>query len=66
MSAALEYRRLLFVSALVVVVAEFVINHFQLVIVLANAHLDAQIVAAVEAPGAGVAHNFTIGRLREL
>ena len=65
MRGALEQRRLLLVRALVVVVAKFVINHTQLVVSLIDAHLDAQVVAAVEPPGAGMTNDVTIRRLRE-
>ena len=66
MGAVLEQRRLVLVSEEVVHVAELVIDHAQLVVGLVDAHLDAQVVAAVEAPGACVAYDLAVLWLREL
>ena len=63
--AALKQRRLILVSALVVVVSKLVVDHAQLVIGLLDAHLDAQILTAIETPCAGVANDVAVGRLRE-
>ena len=66
---ALEYRWLTLVGTLVIVVAELVINRAQLIVGLFDAHLDAQVVTAIQAPGAGVTNNLAIlrfGKLRAL
>ncbi len=64
--APLEQRGLILVSALIIVVPELVIDHLELVVGLLDTHLDAQVVAAVEVPGAGVTDDVAVARFCKL
>ena len=66
MRAGLEQRLLIFVRALIVVVAKLMVDHGQFFVCLLDTHLDTQVVAAIETPGAGMTLNITIPRFAEL
>ncbi len=50
--AIAEERRLLIVGTLIKIVAEFVMNHGEVLVLLLDAHLDAQVLDVVNVPSA--------------
>ena len=58
--AVAEQERLLVVGALVVVVAQLVVDGDEVLAVDLDAHLDAQVVVVVDVPGAGVADHLAV------
>src|SRR5947199_9991749 len=58
--AAEKEQRLLFVSALIKIMAKLVMNSHKIFGPDLNAHLDADIVFVVDVPGAGMADHITI------
>src|SRR5215475_12212059 len=64
-SAVLKECGLVFVSALVIIVAEFVVDSDKVLIANLNAHLEPDILMVINVPRAGVADHVTITRLDE-
>src|SRR5713101_7090629 len=63
--AVLEKRRQVVVRTLVEIVAELVVNRGEVLGVRLDTHFDPQIIFVVNTPGAGVADDIAIARLRE-
>ena len=63
---ALVNKRLLVVGSLIIVVAQFMMDHHEVLIVYFNAHLDAQIFLIIDVPRGRMTHHFAIARFREL
>ena len=61
MRAISKKRRLVFVSSLVVVVAELVINDAQLLVSPLDAHLYSYVIAAVQPRGEGMTNDLAVG-----
>ncbi len=61
-----EEKRLVAIGALVIVVAEFVVDRGEVLIVDVDAHLDADVFVVIDVPGGSVADDFAIAGLHEL
>ena len=63
--AILEQEALVLVGALIIVVAELVVDGGEVVAIHLDAHLDANIVLGIDIPGTGVANDFAVRRFGE-